>query len=132
MLAAGGLTFQLKTKASFLDLMLPKKAASEWKKHLFYVSESTPDGEVPLPAYSAERTEPRRMQVSNLPQDQRMVVDEMLMTIRQLKKDGFETINLYNCWLGRRLVSLASRSHWMYEYTGRDDGTKACSAEWKG
>ena len=60
-----------------------------------------------------------------------MVVDEMLMTILQLKKDGLDTINLYNSWHGRRLVPLASRSHWIYEYTGRDDGTKACTVEWK-
>src|SRR4051812_1207245 len=54
MLAAGGLTFQLKSKASFFDLMLPAKAANEWKKSWFYVTESTPDGEVALPRYSAD------------------------------------------------------------------------------
>src|SRR4051812_718129 len=99
MLAAGGLTFQLKSQASFLDLMLPKKAANEWKKHWFYVSESTPDGEVALPMYSADRPEPRRLRVTKLPLDQRMVVDKMLKMIRQLKKNGLQTINLYKCWL---------------------------------
>ena len=60
-----------------------------------------------------------------------MVMDEMLQTIRGLKKKGLQTINLYNCWLGRRLVPLARRDHYMYEYTGREDSTKSCLAEWK-
>ena len=67
MLAEGGLTFQLNTKASFLNLMLLKKEASKWKKHWFYVSESTPDGEVPLLVYTAKQSEPRRLQVAKLP-----------------------------------------------------------------
>src|SRR3954466_4930700 len=60
-----------------------------------------------------------------------MVVDEMLQTIRGLKKKGLQTINLYNCWLGRRLVPLARRDHYMYEYTGREDSTKPYLAEWQ-
>jgi hypothetical protein len=60
-----------------------------------------------------------------------MVVDEMLQTIRGLKKKGLQTINLYNCWFGRRLVPLARRDHYMYEYTGKDDPTKSSLAEWK-
>ena len=32
MLAASEVTFQLKPKANFVKLLLPKKAASEWKK----------------------------------------------------------------------------------------------------
>ena len=60
-----------------------------------------------------------------------MVVDEMLQTIRGLKKKGLQTINLYNCWLGRRLGPLARRDHYMYGYAGRDDPTKYCLVEWK-
>src|SRR3954471_24966219 len=60
-----------------------------------------------------------------------MVVDEMLQTIRNLKKKGVQTINLYNCWLGRWLVPLASRAHYMYEYMGKDDPTKSCLVEWR-
>ena len=131
MLAAGGLTFQLKSKASFFDLMLPAKAASDWKKSWFYVAEATPEDEVAIPRYSANRSEPRHLQVGKLPDDQRMVVDEMLQTIRGLKKKGLQTINLYNCWLGRRLVPLAQRDHYMYQYTSRGDSTKACLDEWK-
>jgi hypothetical protein len=131
MLAAGGLTFQLKSKASFFDLMLPAKAASDWKKSWFYVTEATPEDEAAIPRYSANRSEPRHLQVGKLPDDQRMVVDEMLQAIRGLKKKGLQTINLYNCWLGRRLVPLAQRDHYMYQYTGRGDSTKACLDEWK-
>src|SRR3954465_5266073 len=60
-----------------------------------------------------------------------MVVDEMLQTICNLKKKGLQTIKLYNFWLGQRLVPLASRAHYMYEYTGKDDPTKSCHAEWR-
>lgn len=69
MLAAGGLTFQLKSKASFFDLMLPAKAASEWKKSWFYITEATADGEVAIQTYSTDRPEPRRLQVGKLPVD---------------------------------------------------------------
>src|SRR3954464_15001654 len=131
MLAAGGLTFQLKSKASFFDLMLPAKAASDWKKSWFYVTEATPEDEAAIPRYSANRSEPRHLQVVKLPLDQRMVVDEMLQTIRGLKKKGLQTINLHNCWFGRRLVLLAHHDHYMYEYTGKDDPTKSSFAEWK-
>ena len=94
MLAAGGLTFQLKSKESFFDLMLPAKAANKWKKSWFYVTESTSSDEVALPRYSTDRPEPRQLQVTKLPLDQRMVVDEMLQTICNLKKKGLQTINL--------------------------------------
>src|SRR3954471_17200611 len=80
--------------------MLPAKAASDWKKSWFYVTEATPEDEAAIPRYSANRSEPRHLQVGKLPDDQRMVVDEMLQTIRGLKKKGLQTINLYNCWLG--------------------------------
>src|SRR3954470_2039049 len=111
--------------------MLPKKVANEWKKSWFYVTESHPADEVALPMYSADRPEPRRLQVTKLPLDQRMVIDEMLQTIRNLKKKVLQTINLYNCWFGRRMVLLASRAHYMYEYTGMTDPTKSCHAEWR-
>src|SRR3954462_14422918 len=52
MLVAGGLTFQLKSKASFFDLMLPSKAGSELKKSLVYGTEAAPEGEVAIPTYS--------------------------------------------------------------------------------
>ena len=111
--------------------MLPAKAASDWKKSWFYVAKATPEGETAIPRYSADRSEPRRLQIGKLPSDQRMVIDEMLQTIRGLKKKGLQMINLYNCWLGRRLVPLARREHSMYQYTGRDDPTKASLAEWR-
>src|SRR3954462_5907408 len=60
-----------------------------------------------------------------------MVVDEMLQTIRNLNKKGLQTINLYNCWLRRRLGPLASRDYYMYEYTGKNDPTKSCLVEWR-
>ena len=60
-----------------------------------------------------------------------MVVDEMLQTIRSLKKRGLLPINLYNCWIGQRLVPLARRDHYMYEYAGREDSTKSCLDQWQ-
>ncbi|MEI4896942.1 hypothetical protein Q8G71_37270, partial [Klebsiella pneumoniae] len=66
MLAAGGLTFQLKSKASFFDLMLPGKAASDWKKSWFYVAEATREDEVAIPRYCANQSEPRHLQVGKL------------------------------------------------------------------
>src|SRR4051812_4842891 len=110
--------------------MLPAKAANKWKKSWFYVTESTPEGEVALPRYSADQPEPRRLHVVKLPLDQRMVVDEMLQMIRGLKKKVLQTINLYNCWFRQRLMPLGHRDHYMYDYMGKDDPTKSSFAEW--
>ena len=40
-------------------------------------------------------------------------------------------INLYNCWLGRRLVPLAARPHWMYEYSGKHDPSRTSKDSWQ-
>ena len=78
------------------------------------MKESTPDSEVSLLMYTAEKSEPRRLSATKLPHDQKMVVDKMLTRIKELKEEGLETINLYNCWLERRLVLQATRAHWIY------------------
>ena len=96
-LAAGGVTFQLKPKANFVKLLLPNKAANDWKKSSFYVKESTPSGEVALPEFVVERSEPRRLAPKKLPEDQRMVVAEMMDQIQKLKDQWLISINLYNC-----------------------------------
>jgi hypothetical protein len=131
MLAAGGVTFQLKPKANFVKLLLPKKAASEWKKSWFYVKEATPSGEVSLPEFVAERSEPRRLAPKMLPEDQRMAVAGMMDQIQKLKDQGLIPINLYNCWLGRRLVPLAARPHWMYEYSKKHDPSRTSKESWE-
>lgn len=61
--------------------------------------------------YTIERSESCRLSVTVLPEDQRMAIEEMLTQIKELKKEGLESINLYNCWLGRWLVPLANRAH---------------------
>jgi hypothetical protein len=68
--------------------------------------------------------------VRSLPREQEEVVKEMRAKIRELKDSGHSAVNLYNCWLARRLVPLWSRDHYMWEYTGQNDCTRVTAAEW--
>ncbi|KAK1602290.1 hypothetical protein QYE76_008139 [Lolium multiflorum] len=45
----GGITFQVKSGESFIDMALPKKAQSQWRRFWFYAKEYTPPGEVCIP-----------------------------------------------------------------------------------
>jgi hypothetical protein len=99
-------SFQLQRVSNFVDLGLPKKAATDWWKYWFYVKEATPEGEVKMPPYSAEPSAPRFLRVKSLPEGQHALVGQMLDRIIQLDREGLTSINLYNCWLSRRLIPL--------------------------
>src|SRR4051812_42718834 len=47
-----------------------------------------------------------------------------------LEYEGLKTINLFNCWLGRRPVLLVTRAHWMYEYTDLSDYSRTIQEHW--
>ncbi|KAK1618265.1 hypothetical protein QYE76_023782 [Lolium multiflorum] len=66
----GGITFQVKSGESFIDMALPKKAQSLWRRFWFYAKEYTPPGEVCIPQYSPEPSVPRRLNVRSLPREQ--------------------------------------------------------------
>ncbi|KAK1601276.1 hypothetical protein QYE76_017230 [Lolium multiflorum] len=102
----GGITFQVKSGESFIDMALPKKAQSQWRRFWFYASthargsSHSPD--------SPEPSTPRRLNVRSLPHDQEEVVKEMRLAIQALKNDGLTAADMYNCWLARRLIPLRS------------------------
>ncbi|KAK1608227.1 hypothetical protein QYE76_031900 [Lolium multiflorum] len=54
----GGITFQVKSGESFIDMALPKKAQSQWRRFWFYAKEYTPPGEVCIPQFSPEPSVP--------------------------------------------------------------------------
>ncbi|KAK1611154.1 hypothetical protein QYE76_034827 [Lolium multiflorum] len=60
---------------SFIDMALPKKAQSQWRRFWFYAW-STPPGWVRIPQYTSEPSVPRRLNVRSLPHDQEEVVEE--------------------------------------------------------
>ncbi|KAK1627319.1 hypothetical protein QYE76_001634 [Lolium multiflorum] len=62
---------------NFIDMALPKKAQSQWRKFWFYALEYTPPGGVPIPQYTPEPSVPRRLNVRSLPKDQEEVVKGM-------------------------------------------------------
>ncbi|KAK1652089.1 hypothetical protein QYE76_069894 [Lolium multiflorum] len=126
----GGITFQVKSGENFIDMALPKKAQSQWRKFWFYALEYTPPGGVPIPQYTPEPSVPWRLNVRSLPKDQEEVVREMRLAIQALKDSGLTGANMYNCWLGRRLVPLRCRSHLMWEYKGQNDCTRSSATEW--
>ncbi|KAK1627354.1 hypothetical protein QYE76_001669 [Lolium multiflorum] len=126
----GGITFQVKSGESFIDMALPKKAQSQWRRFWFYAMEYTPPGEVRIPQYTLEPSVPRRLNMRSLPRDQEEVVREMRLAIQALKDDGLIAANMYNCWLGRRLIPLRSRGHFMWEYQGQNDCTRSTATEW--
>jgi hypothetical protein len=57
--AAGGITFQVKPDEIFIDMALPNKAQSQWRKYWFYAKETTPKGEVAIVQDTAELSKPR-------------------------------------------------------------------------
>jgi hypothetical protein len=61
------------------------------------------------------------MNVWFLLREQEKVVNEMHSKIQELKNSGLSAVNLYNCWLARRLVPLRCRGHYMWEYMGHND-----------
>ncbi|KAK1618976.1 hypothetical protein QYE76_024493 [Lolium multiflorum] len=126
----GGITFQVKSGENFIDMALPKKAQSQWRKYWFYALEYTPPGEVAIPQYTPEPSVPRRLNVRSLPKDQEEVVKGMRQAIQALKENGLTAANMYNCWLGRRLVPLRCRAHPMWEYKGQNDCTRSSATEW--
>ncbi|KAK1608209.1 hypothetical protein QYE76_031882 [Lolium multiflorum] len=126
----GGITFQVKSGESFIDMALPKKAQSQWRRFWFYAKEYTPPGEVCIPQFSPEPSIPRRLNVRSLPREQEEVVKEMRQAIQALKDSGLTAVNVYNCWLGRRLIPLRCRAHPMWEYRGQNDCTRSTATEW--
>ncbi|KAK1692934.1 hypothetical protein QYE76_009631 [Lolium multiflorum] len=126
----GGITFQVKSGESFIDMALPKKAQSQWRRFWFYAKEYTPPGEVCIPQFSPEPSIPRRLNIRSLPREQEEVVKEMRQAIQALKDNGLTAVNVYNCWLGRRLIPLRCRAHPMWEYRGQNDCTRSTATEW--
>ncbi|KAK1606524.1 hypothetical protein QYE76_030197 [Lolium multiflorum] len=126
----GGITFQVKSGGSFIDMAPPKKAQSQWCRFWFYAMEYTPPGGLRIPQYTPEPSIPRRLNVRSLPRDQEEVVREMRLAIQALKNGGLTAANMYNCWLGRRLIRLRCRGHFMWEYRGHNDITRSTATEW--
>jgi hypothetical protein len=54
----------------------------------------------------------------------------MRQAIQALKDSGLTAVDMYNCWLGRRLIPLRCRAHPMWEYRGQNDCTRSTAAEW--
>jgi hypothetical protein len=52
LVAAGGITFQVRPGEDFIDFEQPKKAQSEWRKHWFYAMETVTGGEMGIAHYS--------------------------------------------------------------------------------
>ncbi|KAK1698784.1 hypothetical protein QYE76_015481 [Lolium multiflorum] len=80
--------------------------------------------------FSPEPSIPRRLNVRSLPHEQEEVVQEMRRAIQALKDNGLSAVNMYNCWLGRRLIPLRCRAHPMWEYRGQNDCTRSSATEW--
>jgi hypothetical protein len=120
----------VKSGESFIDMELPKKAQSQWRRFWFYAKEYTPPGEVCIPQYDPEPSVPRRLNVRSLPREQEEVVKGMRQAIQALKDNGLTAANMYNCWLGRRLIPLRCRAHSMWEYRGQNDCTRSTATEW--
>jgi hypothetical protein len=118
--ACGGITFQSQSNCGFFNIALPTRAAAKWREQWLYVKEATPAGELAMPQFTVARSEPRFLRVRKLPDGQMINVLAMLGAMVDLRDKGLKTINLYACWLGRRLVPLRWRTEPMWRYTGKD------------
>ena len=130
MVASGGITFQALSGGAFIDLALPKKAQADWRRYWFYMVESTPATEQAIPEFTLELSMPRRLRVTRLPREHQKTVTEMRARIKSLKSAGLKAIDLYNCWLGRRLAPLRERGHLMSDYFGENDPSRSSKTEW--
>ena len=130
MVASGGITFQALSGGAFIDLALPKKAQADWRRYWFYMLESTPAIEQAIPEFTLELSVPRRLRVTRLPREHQKTVTEMRARIKSLKSAGLKAIDLYNCWLGRRLAPLRERGHLMSDYFGENDPSRSSKTEW--
>ena len=59
------------------------------------------------------------------------IIQTMVSRIKELEDEGLQTVDLFNCWLGRRLVPLQRRTHPMYMYTESTDPTRVLSTDWE-
>jgi hypothetical protein len=94
-------------------------------KYWFYVREVTPVDEVAMPQYTMEPSVPRFLKIKQI-----AMAKQMVERMDQLEEQGLKSINLYNCWLGRRLIPLATRAHPMWLYTRPGDITWSLGPEW--
>ncbi|KAK1685203.1 hypothetical protein QYE76_046051 [Lolium multiflorum] len=123
----GGITFQVKSGENLIDMALPKKAQSQWRKYWFYALEYTPPGEVAIPQYTPEPSVPRRLNVRSLPKDQEEVVKGMHQAIQALKENGLTAANMYNCWLAEYRKALAKVTTAVF--SSFDDGLQPFSED---
>ena len=130
MQANGGVTLQLRPGVDFISLGLPKKAQADWRKFWFYMLESTPLGQQAIPQFTSELSQPKNLQAVRLSAEERAIVAAMRARIEELKKEGLKTINVYNCWLARRIPPLRERGHLMCKYTGQNDPTRSNATLW--
>jgi hypothetical protein len=53
-----------------------------------------------------ERSVPRFLKINSLPDGQTAMAEQMVERMDQLEEKGLKPINLYNCYLARRLIPL--------------------------
>ena len=58
------------------------------------------------------------------------IIRTMIGRIKELDDVGLQTVEFFNCWLGRRIVPLQRRAHPMYKYTGSEDPTCSLANDW--
>jgi hypothetical protein len=54
----GGITFQVKSVETFIDMALPKKTQAQWRKFWFYAMEQTRPGRSTFPSIRPSRVSP--------------------------------------------------------------------------
>ena len=94
------------------------------------MKEVTPDGEQAMLQFVPERSKPRKLRVASLPKEQKAIVKAMRTCLVALNTVGLKGINLYNCWMARRLAPLRERGHLMCEYQGKT--TRRGRPPWSG
>ena len=125
----GRVTFQIRPKAKFFSLILPSKAANDWRKYWLYARKTETGDGVPIPQYTAAPSKPRRMAEENFTEAEVAIIQTMVDRIKELEDEGLTMVDLFNCWLGRRIVSLQRRAHPMYKYTGPKDPTRSLASD---
>lgn len=119
----GGVCFQSRANSTYPELK-PSSKVSSWRGGWFYLRNPTVVGQVDLPPFSVERSQPRNLNSFPRTEDESMVLEltqrgKFLMDTR-----GLKAINLYTCWLSRRLSPLKMRPTLMFDYSGPNDPSR--------
>ena len=93
------------------------------------MKEASPEGQVIIPAFSAEPSEMQNRRILPREVDSK-VIGRMVARIEELKEQDLSGTHLIYSWAARRIPPLKQRPHLLCEYSGNSDPSRTTNVEW--